>query len=94
MLCGNPTTYRGYTMTWQGRRLTGAAGNGNTLTYSYDENGLRTQKTVNGTATQYRSENTIKLIKSCMNDPDKDICSAAKKTFRFFEKRSRSKVHH
>ena len=56
---GNPTTYRGYTMTWQGRRLTGATGSGNTLTYSYDENGLRTQKTVNGTATQYRYHGSV-----------------------------------
>ena len=38
----------------------------------------------------YPSENTIKLIKSCMNDSDKDICSAAKKTFRFLEKHSLS----
>ena len=38
----------------------------------------------------YPSENTIKLIKSCMNDPDKDICSAATKTFRFFEKHALS----
>ena len=81
-------------MTWQGRRLTGATNGTTTTAYTYDENGLRTQKTVNGTATQYRSENTIKLIKSCMNDPDKDICSAAKKTFRFFEKHSRPKVHY
>ena len=56
---GNPTTYRGYTMTWQGRRLTGATGNGNTLSYSHDENGLRTQKTVNGTATQYRYHGSV-----------------------------------
>ena len=46
-------------MTWQGRRLTGATGNGNTLSYSYDENGLRTQKTVNGTATQYRYHGSV-----------------------------------
>ena len=56
---GNPSTYRGYTMTWQARRLTGATGNGNTLSYSYDENGLRTQKTVNGTATQYRYHGSV-----------------------------------
>ena len=34
----------------------------------------------------YPSENTIKLIKKCMHDPDKDIASAADKTFRFWEK--------
>ena len=65
---GNPTTYRGYTMTWQGRRLTGATGNGNTLSYSYDENGLRTQKTVNGTATQYRYHGSVLISQVTGND--------------------------
>ena len=56
---GNPTTYRGYTMTWQGRRLTGATDGTTTTAYTYDENGLRTQKTVNGTATQYRYHGSV-----------------------------------
>ena len=56
---GNPTTYRGYTMTWQGRRLTGATDGTTTTAYTYDENGIRTQKTVNGTATQYRYHGSV-----------------------------------
>jgi len=36
----------------------------------------------------YPSESTIKLINSCINDPDKGIRSAAKKTLRFLEKHS------
>ena len=56
---GNPTTYRGYTMAWQGRRLTGATNGTNTVSYAYDENGIRTQKTVNGTATQYRYHGSV-----------------------------------
>ncbi len=56
---GNPTTYRGYTMTWQGRRLTGATDGTTTTAYTYNENGLRTQKVVNGTATQYRYHGSV-----------------------------------
>ena len=56
---GNPTAYRGYTMTWQGRRLTSATNGTNTVSYAYDENGLRTQKTVNGTATSYRYHGSV-----------------------------------
>ena len=56
---GNPTTYRGYTMTWQGRRLTSATNGTDAISYAYDENGLRTQKTVNGTATQYRYHGSV-----------------------------------
>ena len=50
---GNPISYRGYTMAWQGKRLTSANKSGTTITYSYDENGIRTQKSVNGVATNY-----------------------------------------
>ena len=53
---GNPTTYLGKTLSWEGKQLTGVtSGTGssaNTIAYAYDENGLRTQKTVtvgNGT---------------------------------------------
>lgn len=56
---GNPTTYRGYTMTWNGRQLASATNGTNTIAYSYDENGIRTQKTVNGTATQYRYHGSV-----------------------------------
>ena len=50
---GNPISYRGYTMAWQGKRLTSANKSGTAITYSYDENGIRTQKTVNGVTTNY-----------------------------------------
>lgn len=65
---GNPTTYRGYTMTWQGRRLTGATDGTTTTAYTYDENGLRTQKTVNGTATQYRYHGSVLISQVTGND--------------------------
>ena len=65
---GNPTTYRGYTMAWQGRRLTGATNGTNTVSYAYDENGIRTQKTVNGTATQYRYHGSVLISQVTGND--------------------------
>ena len=50
---GNPTTYRGKTLTWRGKQLTGITAGTNAISYSYDENGLRMQKTVNNVATNY-----------------------------------------
>ena len=46
---GNPTSYLGKTLTWEGKQLKTAARNVGALTiqysYEYDENGLRTNKT-------------------------------------------------
>ena len=50
---GNPTTYRGATLTWNGRRLTSYNGNGVSASYTYSEEGIRTSKTVNGVTTEY-----------------------------------------
>ncbi len=51
---GNPLTYNGFTFTWQkGRQLASASGNGKTISYKYGADGLRTEKTVNGTTTEY-----------------------------------------
>ena len=50
---GNPTMYRGKTLTWRGKQLTGIADGTDTIAYSYDENGLRLQKTVNNVVTDY-----------------------------------------
>lgn len=52
---GNPLSYyNGLTFTWQmGRQLAGVSGNSNTISYRYDENGIRTSKTVNGTTTEF-----------------------------------------
>ena len=65
---GNPTTYRGYTMAWQGRRLTGATNGTNTISYSYDEHGIRTQKTVNGTVTNYNYQGSALISQVTGND--------------------------
>ena len=51
---GNPLSYRGYTLTWQnGRQLATLSGNGVTANYTYDVDGLRTSKTVNGVKHEY-----------------------------------------
>ena len=51
---GNPLSYKGYTLTWQnGRQLATLNGNGVTANYTYDVDGLRTSKTVNGVKHEY-----------------------------------------
>ena len=47
---GNPTSYLGHNLTWtMGRQLASY----DNITYSYNENGIRTSKTVNGVTTNY-----------------------------------------
>lgn len=52
---GNPLGYyNGYTFSWEmGRMLAGVTGNGKTISYLCDSNGIRTKKTVNGTSTSF-----------------------------------------
>ena len=50
---GNPTTYRGYTMTWRGKQLAGFTNGTKTVSFEYNEDGLRQQKTYNGVETDY-----------------------------------------
>ena len=51
---GNPLSYMGYTLTQQnGRQLASLSGNGTTASYTYDVDGLRTSKTVNGVKHEY-----------------------------------------
>ncbi len=51
---GNPISYKGYAMTWTaGRMLDSMIGNNKTLYFKYDDEGIRTQKTADGTVTQY-----------------------------------------
>ena len=77
---GNPTSYHNGTgrwnFTWDGRELTQAVKSGTSYpsSYSYDENGLRTTKTVvsaSGTTTHtylYAADGT--LIREIRNNPD------------------------
>ncbi len=52
---GNPLSYRdGFSFTWSnGRQLTGITNNTDSILYSYNADGLRIQKTVNNTVTDY-----------------------------------------
>ena len=56
---GNPTTYLGHTLAWEkGRQLKAFDGN----TYTYNANGIRTSKTVNGVTHTYTLDGT-KILK-------------------------------
>ena len=50
---GNPTNYMGATMSWYARQMQSYSKNGTEITYKYDTNGLRTEKTVNGIKHEY-----------------------------------------
>ena len=51
---GNPLSYRGWTMSWQGGRQLSSMTKGNdTISFAYNESGLRTSKTVNGVTHSY-----------------------------------------
>ena len=51
---GNPLSYRGWTMNWQGgRQLASMTKGSDTLSFVYNESGLRMSKTVNGVTHSY-----------------------------------------
>lgn len=51
---GNMKTYDGNTYTWQnGRQLASITATGKNIQYKYNDNGIRTQKTVNNVTTNY-----------------------------------------
>ena len=59
---GNPLSYyniSNYTFTWEGRRLITATKNGVTRTYTYNDEGMRTSKTVNGVTTRYYYDGSL-----------------------------------
>ena len=62
---GNPTNYLGATLVWEGQRLksytpkVSSSGHANSYVYSYDENGIRTRKTIGSTVTDYYYNGTL-----------------------------------
>ena len=57
---GNPTTYRGKALEWDGKQLKKVSVNNSELaSYIYDMNGLRTTKTVGNVTTNYFYNNTV-----------------------------------
>ena len=67
---GNPLSYRnGFTFTWQkGRQLASASNGTNSVSYTYNNDGYRTSKTVNGTTTDYTLEGERVLIEKTGSD--------------------------
>ena len=61
---GNPLSYRdGMTFTWEhGRQLASLQTDDNSVNYKYDSNGIRTQKSVDGTNTNYYYDSDKNLI--------------------------------
>ena len=61
---GNPLNWtNGKTFTWTaGRQLSGVTDANNTITYTYDDNGIRTSKTVNGIKTDYYLNGTAIIM--------------------------------
>ena len=51
---GNPTTYLGTTLSWDARQLKSCNDGTNSISYTYDADGLRASKTVNGAKTIYQ----------------------------------------
>ena len=54
-LQGNPTSYKGHTLTWKNDRMMSYDSN----TYTYDCNGIRTSKTVSGVTHTYELDGSI-----------------------------------
>ena len=50
---GNPTTYNGYSLTWDGRQLKKMEKTNSVIEFLYNADGIRTSKTVNGTEHVY-----------------------------------------
>ena len=61
---GNPLNWtNGKMFTWTaGRQLSGVTDANNTITYTYDDNGIRTSKTVNGITTDYYLNGTAIIM--------------------------------
>ena len=54
---GNPLSYyNGATFSWSGRQLVGATYSGKTMSFTYNDEGIRTSKTVDGVVTTYYLE--------------------------------------
>ena len=59
---GNVLTYGDREYTWEsGRNLAGITDGDNSYSYTYDENGIRTSKTVNGVTTYYNTKDGVIL---------------------------------
>lgn len=66
---GNPLSYRdGMEFTWEGRQLKTAAANVKSISYAYNSDGIRTGKTVDGTATSYLLDGSTVIAQKTGDD--------------------------
>ncbi len=72
---GNLTSLNAYTFTWSGRRLTAAVNANTNISYTYNHNGIRTSKTVNGTTTYYEVDENNNVVKQyeLVNDAETNV---------------------
>lgn len=55
-------------MSWQGRQLASATGDGKSLSFTYDSEGIRTSKTVDGVKTEYLLNGTQILAQKTVSN--------------------------
>lgn len=60
---GNINSLKGYTFGWADRRLTSAASTDNSISYTYNYDGIRTGKTVNGVTKYYKVDENNNVVK-------------------------------
>ena len=60
---GNMTELNGYTFGWTNRRLTSATSTDNSISYTYNHDGIRTSKTINGITTYYVVDENNNVVK-------------------------------
>ncbi len=65
---GNLISENYKTFVWDGKQLTEVTFDGNAIAYKYDDQGIRTQKTVNGVTTDYFSDGSRVLHESNVTD--------------------------
>ena len=66
---GNPLSYyNGATFAWTGRQLTGATKDGNVYSFTYNDAGIRTSKTKNGTKTTYHLDGSLIIAEETGSD--------------------------
>lgn len=66
---GNPLTYRvGMTFSWAGRQLNTVNIGEDVISYTYNSNGIRTSKTVNGITTTYHLDGTKIVAETTQNN--------------------------
>ncbi|MEE1025760.1 MAG: RHS repeat-associated core domain-containing protein [Acutalibacteraceae bacterium] len=74
-LGGNMTALNGYNFTWTNRRLTSVVNEDTNISYTYNHNGIRTSKTINGITTYYVVDENNNVVKQyeLVNDVETNI---------------------